>query len=98
MTGLETGELLASQGNKLTFVEMADTVAPGTWFQHLDDAMPKLEAAGAKFLLSTKLVEIDEKGAVVQGVSRKRERRAGWTPTRWSSRWARVPSTLSPRS
>lgn len=72
MTGLETGELLASQGNKLTFVEMADTVAPGTWFQHLDDAMPKLEAAGAKFLLSTKLVEIDEKGAVVQGVSRKK--------------------------
>ena len=73
MTGLETGELLAEQGNKLTFVEMADTVAPGTWFQHIDDAMPKLEKAGAKFMLSTKLVSIDEKGAVVEGVKDKKQ-------------------------
>lgn len=75
MTGLETGELLAEQGNKLTFVEMADTVAPGTWFQHIDDAMPKLEKAGAKFMLSTKLVSIDEKGAVVEGVKDKKQSR-----------------------
>lgn len=75
MTGLETGELLAEQGNKLTFVEMADTVAPGTWFQHLDDALPKLEKAGAKFLLSTKLVAIDDKGALVEGVKTKQQSR-----------------------
>ena len=75
MTGLETGELLAEQGNKLTFVEMADTVAPGTWFQHIDDAMPKLEKAGAKFMLSTKLVSIDEKGAVVEEVKDKKQSR-----------------------
>ena len=75
MTGLETGELLAEGGNKLTFVEMADTVAPGTWFQHLDDAMPKLEKAGAKFLLSTKLVAIDEKGALVENVKTKAQSR-----------------------
>ena len=75
MTGLETGELLAEQGNKLTFVEMADTVAPGTWFQHIDDAMPKLEKAGAKFMLSTKLVSIDGKGAVVEGVKDKKQSR-----------------------
>ena len=75
MTGLETGEFLAEQGNKLTFVEMADTVAPGTWFQHIDDAMPKLEKAGAKFMLSTKLVSIDEKGAVVEGVKDKKQSR-----------------------
>lgn len=75
MTGLETGELLAEQGNKLTFVEMADTVAPGTWFQHIDDAMPKLEKAGAKFMLSTKLVSIDEKGTVVEGVKDKKQSR-----------------------
>lgn len=75
MTGLETGELLATQGNKLTFVEMASSVAPGTWFQHLDDAMPKLEKAGAKFLLSTKLVAIDEKGALVENVKTKAQSR-----------------------
>ena len=75
MTGLETGELLALGGNKLTFVEMADTVAPGTWFQHLDDAMPKLEKAGAKFLLGTKLVSIDEKGVVTETVKGKKQGR-----------------------
>lgn len=75
MTGLETGELLAEQGNRLTFVEMADTVAPGTWFQHVDDAMPKLEKAGAKFMLSTKLVSIDAKGALVQDVKSGKQSR-----------------------
>ena len=75
MTGLETGELLAEQGNKLTFVEMADTVAPGTWFQHLDDALPKLEKAGASFMLGTKLISLDEKGAVVENVKTKAQSR-----------------------
>lgn len=70
MTGLETGELLAEYGNKLTFVEMAKEIAPGTWFQHLDDALPKLEKAGAKFMLSTKLVSIDSKGALVEDVKK----------------------------
>ena len=71
MTGLETGELLAEGGNKLLFVEMAPEVAPGTWFQHIDDAMPKLKAAGAEFLLSTKLVSIGEGGIEVSEVSGK---------------------------
>ena len=71
MTGLETGELLAEGGNKLLFVEMAPEVAPGTWFQHIDDAMPKLKAAGAEFLLSTKLVSIGEGGIEVCEVSGK---------------------------
>lgn len=72
MTGLETGELLAEGGNKLTFVEMADSVAPGTWFQHLDDALPKLKAAGAEFILGTKLLSIDEKGIEVAGTKEKK--------------------------
>lgn len=75
MTGLETGELLAQGNNKLTFVEMADSVAPGTWFQHLDDALPKLEKAGAVFMLGTKLVSIDAKGVNVCTVKKKKEGR-----------------------
>lgn len=75
MTGLETGELLALGGNKLTFVEMAKTVAPGTWFQHIDDAMPKLQKAGATFRLNTKLVSIDDKGVVVEEVKTKKQSR-----------------------
>ena len=42
MTGLETSELLVSKGNKVTVVEMADKIAPGAWFQQLDDALPVL--------------------------------------------------------
>lgn len=65
MTGLETSELLCEQENKVTIVEMADKIAPGAWFQHLDDALPKLEKAGTKFYTSTKLSEITDKGISV---------------------------------
>ncbi len=49
MTGLETSELLVSQGNKVTIIEMADEYCPSAWFQHVDDALPVLEKAGTKF-------------------------------------------------
>ena len=65
MTGLETSELLVSQGNKVSIVEMADKIAPGAWFQQLDDALPKLKAEGAKFYTSTKLVDILPGGITV---------------------------------
>lgn len=66
MTGLETSELLVSQGNKVTVVEMADTIAPGAWFQHVDDAMPVLEKANTKFLTGHKLVSINDKGICLE--------------------------------
>ncbi|MCQ2603046.1 MAG: NAD(P)/FAD-dependent oxidoreductase, partial [Clostridia bacterium] len=65
MTGLETAEMLVGQGNKLTIVEMLDEVAKGVWFQHKDDALPKLNAAGTEFILSHKLCSIDEKGITI---------------------------------
>ena len=58
MTGLETSELLVSKGNKVTVVEMADKIAPGAWFQQLDDALPVLEKAGTEFLTSHKLLSV----------------------------------------
>lgn len=61
MTGLETAEMLAPE-NELTVVEMADALAPSTWFQHRDDCIPKLEKCGVRFVLNTKLESIDEKG------------------------------------
>lgn len=60
MTGLETAELLCEQGNHVTVVEMADTIAPGTWMQHIDDCMPRLRAAGVQFLPAHKLCAINE--------------------------------------
>lgn len=62
MTGLETSELLVSKGNKVTVVEMADKIAPGAWFQQLDDALPVLEKAGTEFLTSHKLLSVSSSG------------------------------------
>ena len=68
MTGLETAEMLIDGDNKVTIVEMADTLAPGTWFQHLDDVVPKLDAKDTNYILSHRLVSIDEKGVTLEPV------------------------------
>lgn len=68
MTGLETSELLNEQGNSVTIIEMADTVAPGGWFQHIDDAMQKLSKYSTEILTSHKLVKITDKGIIVEDV------------------------------
>lgn len=68
MTGLETSELLVSQGNKVSIVEMADKIAPGAWFQHVDDAMPVLEKAGTKFYVSHKFVKFSDGKVVLERV------------------------------
>lgn len=71
MTGLETAELLCSQGNSVIVVEMADTVAPGVWHQHPNDIMPRLREAGTEFMTSKKLIYIDEGAATLEDVKTK---------------------------
>ena len=66
MTGLETSELLCEQGNKVSIIEMADEIAPGAYFQQLDDALPKLKEAGTQFFASSKLTEIQSDCVVVE--------------------------------
>lgn len=39
MTGLETTEILNESGNQVTVVEMAPEIAPGAWFQLVDDTI-----------------------------------------------------------
>lgn len=68
MTGLETSELLVSMGNKVTVVEMADKIAPGAWFQQLDDALPVLEKAGTEFLTSHKLLSVSSSGIELENL------------------------------
>ena len=68
MTGLETSELLVSKGNKVTVVEMADKIAPGAWFQQLDDALPVLEKAGTEFLTSHKLLSVSSNGIELENL------------------------------
>ena len=58
MTGLETAEILNRHGNRVTVLEMADTLAPGTWFQLLDDELERLRPAGTRFLISHELRQI----------------------------------------
>lgn len=68
MTGLETSELLVSKGSKVTVVEMADKIAPGAWFQQLDDALPVLEKAGTEFLTSHKLLSVSSSGIELENL------------------------------
>lgn len=68
MTGLETSELLVSKGNKVTVVEMADKIAPGAWFQQLDDALPVLEKAETEFLTSHKLLSVSSSGIELENL------------------------------
>ncbi len=76
MTGLETAELLCENGNKVTIIEMANSIAPGTWMQHVDDALPRLRAAGAKILTSRKLVEITPNSVILEGRGKKAARKS----------------------
>ncbi len=68
MTGLETCEVLCDKGNKVIVVEMADALAPGTWFQLVDDAMERLQGKKAKFMTGTKLLSVDEEGVLLEKV------------------------------
>lgn len=71
MTGLETAELLCETKNTVTVVEMADTVAPGVWMQHIDDCMPRLNSHNVKFIVGHKLTEITEDGFELSCVKNK---------------------------
>ena len=73
MTGLETSELLCELKNSVSIIEMADQIAPGAWFQQLDDVMPKLKAAGTKFYTSTKLSDILSHGISVEDLKNNRK-------------------------
>ncbi len=71
LTGLETTEALNENGNDVTVVEMAKTVAPGAWFQFVDDSMSRIEPYGTKFLLNTALCAIAEDHITVLDQKRK---------------------------
>lgn len=58
MTGLETTEKLNEDGCKTTVIEMAGTVAPGTWMQHTDDILPKLAEHGTEIKTGERLCAI----------------------------------------
>jgi len=58
MTGLETAEKLAEDGNRIMVIEMADELGPGVYFQNLDDVLDRLLEHHPELITSQKLVEI----------------------------------------
>ena len=68
LTGLETAEILNETGNRVTIIEMAGELAPGAWFQLVDDEMERLGKTGTKIELGTKLVAVDGGGVTVEDV------------------------------
>ena len=69
MTGLETSDMLAEKGNEVIVVEMADTVAPGTYHQHIDNLLPKLQEKGVQIVTSQKLVKVTDKTIELEDVT-----------------------------
>ncbi len=65
LTGLETANLLISQGNDITVIDSESEIASTAWFQHKDDLIPKMKEAKTTFLLNTKIRSIEEDGIIV---------------------------------
>ena len=68
LTGLETAEILCETGNHVTIIEMADELAPGAWFQLIDDEMERLSRTDTEFCTGTKLLGVDGEGVSVEDV------------------------------
>jgi thioredoxin reductase len=66
LTGLETAEKLAEDGNRLLIVEMLDEIGPGAYFQNLEDVLGRLKESRPEFITSHKLVEIREGEIVLE--------------------------------
>ena len=60
MSGLETAEKIAEDGNSVMVIEMADKISPQTYSQHLDDILPRLKKHNVKFFTGQKLTKITE--------------------------------------
>ena len=63
-TGLETAEFLCKNDNRVTIVEMLDSIGKGVYVQHYLDAMDKLAPYPVIYKPNTKLVGI-QKGSVL---------------------------------
>ncbi len=72
LTGLETAEKLAEDGNHLLVVEMLEEIGPGAYHQNLDDVLGRLKENRPEFITSHKLVEIREGEIVLEDMKSSR--------------------------
>ena len=68
MTGLETTEILNENGNHVTVIEMANEIAPSTWFQLVDDEMSRIQKYDTEFVTGKRLMKIYDEGVIVEDV------------------------------
>lgn len=61
MTGLEISELLASKGNKVTVIEMADKIGPTGYLPNVIDISMRLTKNGVTLMPCSKLTNIKER-------------------------------------
>ena len=66
MTGLETAERLAADGNKVTVVEMSPVIGNGIYFYNVRKTRRTLESQGAVIKTNTALREIKDGAIVVE--------------------------------
>ncbi len=71
LTGLETTEALNESGNDVTVIEMAKEIAPGAWFQFVEDSMSRITPCGTKFMLNTALCAVAEDHITVMDLKKK---------------------------
>ncbi len=68
ITGLEVTEFLNDSGCEVTVIEMAPEIAPGAWFQLVDDELERIRPYGTRFMTSTKLVGIEQGRVLTEDV------------------------------
>jgi 2,4-dienoyl-CoA reductase-like NADH-dependent reductase (Old Yellow Enzyme family)/thioredoxin reductase len=69
MTGLETAEKLAEDGNQIIVVEMLSQIGPDAFGQHLDDILPRLNAYKVDFIAGQKLIKINTNSIIMANTS-----------------------------
>lgn len=68
ITGLEVTEFLNDAGCEVTVIEMASQIAPGAWFQLVDDELERIKPFGTRFMTGTKLVGIEPGRVLIENV------------------------------
>jgi 2,4-dienoyl-CoA reductase-like NADH-dependent reductase (Old Yellow Enzyme family)/thioredoxin reductase len=66
LTGLETAEKLAEDGNRITVVEMLSQIGPDAFGQHLDDILPRLNTYKVDFIVGQKLIKITANSIIME--------------------------------
>lgn len=75
LTGLETAEYLAEKNNKMTVVEMLDSIGPTAYQQNRDDVVSKLQNHDTQFMTSIRLEQINDDSVLLRNMKNQEQLR-----------------------